>query len=412
MHKKIIGLIIFLVLLLNLCSLTVAAKKPVTITFATWSGVEEGKELQQIVDKINARHKDFQIKTIHIPGDYYTKLQVMIAGGTPPDIFYLSQEFVPDYASKWVLMNLTPILKKDPEIDLDDYYSAALETSRYQGQLYGLPWIYQPFILYYNKDLFDKFNVPYPKSCMSWEQFVDLAQKMTKDVDNDGRIDYYGFVQQGTPELWIWQNGGHIISSDRQTALLDQPEALGGVKFFHDIIHKYKITPSMATISEQGFADLFKTGKVAMFIGGAADGFYDLNFNVGAVEVPQGKVKATFSWTASLVISSSTKHKKLAYQAWKELLDGIQHWKIAPPRKSLMAKLKEIEPRLTPDREEAIRNSMAYARGFTNVVGQSQISRILWEEMSQPIWLGKKTPEEAVKIAARKINEVLKENQE
>lgn len=382
---------------------------PETIKFATWSGVQEAKELQEIVDAINARHDDFQIETMNIPGDYYTKILTMIAGGTPPDIFYLSQEYVPDYAAKWVLLNLTNILKQDEEIDLDDYYPAALNTSRYQGQLYGLPWIYQPYILYYNRDLFDQFNVPYPTNDMSWDDFVQLADQMTLDTNNDGKQDHWGYIQQGTPEIWIWQAGGKIINDQETYSLLNQSEAVSGISFFNDIINKYQITPSMAQANEMGFSDMFKSGKVAMFIGGAADGFYDADFNIGVAEVPHGQQKATFAWTASLVISSGTKNKELTYQAWKELLDGIQHWKIAPPRQSLVNEIEEIEPRLTPERTEVIINSLKYARGFHNVEGQSEIQQVFWEELSLPIWLGRETPEDAARKAAEEITYILEQ---
>lgn len=88
LKNKNIKVSLIVLLLMMAFSLTALAE-PVKIKFATWSGVKEAEELQKIVDEINARHVDFQIETIHIPGDYYTKIMVMIAGGTPPDIFYL-----------------------------------------------------------------------------------------------------------------------------------------------------------------------------------------------------------------------------------------------------------------------------------------------------------------------------------
>ena len=52
--------------------------------------------------------------------------------------------------------------------------------------------------------------------------------------------------------------------------------------------------------------------------------------------VPNGpKNRATFAWTASTVINKATKNADAAYDALIELTDGIQHWKIVAPRKSL-----------------------------------------------------------------------------
>ena len=38
---------------------------------------------------------------------------------------------------------------------------------------------YSPLAIYYNKDLFDKAGVPYPKDGWTWEDFQDTAVKLT-----------------------------------------------------------------------------------------------------------------------------------------------------------------------------------------------------------------------------------------
>ncbi|MDF2719143.1 MAG: transporter substrate-binding protein, partial [Paenibacillus sp.] len=43
---------------------------------------------------------------------------------------------------------------------------------------------------YYNKSIFDKFGVAYPKDGMTWEQVLDTAKKVTR---NEGGIQYRGF---------------------------------------------------------------------------------------------------------------------------------------------------------------------------------------------------------------------------
>jgi multiple sugar transport system substrate-binding protein len=46
-------------------------------------------------------------------------------------------------------------------------------------------------VLFYNKDLFDKFGVPYPKDGMTWADATDLAKKMTRQ---DGGVAYRGLL--------------------------------------------------------------------------------------------------------------------------------------------------------------------------------------------------------------------------
>ena len=63
--------------------------------FLAWGAAEETKELRKLViEPINDRGADFRIRLVSVPSDYHTKLCTMIAGGTPPDFFYLNQEYV------------------------------------------------------------------------------------------------------------------------------------------------------------------------------------------------------------------------------------------------------------------------------------------------------------------------------
>ncbi|MEF3305661.1 ABC transporter substrate-binding protein [Paenibacillus sp. GYB003] len=59
------------------------------------------------------------------------------------------------------------------------------------GKIFALPVSTANLILYYNKDIFDKFGVPYPGDDLTWEQTLDLSKKMTR---NDGGAQYFGMA--------------------------------------------------------------------------------------------------------------------------------------------------------------------------------------------------------------------------
>lgn len=156
-------------------------KEKVTIRLATWAGAQEAAELDAIIERINAESDTFQIVHEPAPADYYTKLQTMFAGGTAPDLVWLAQEYVVPYAARGALVDLTDRLKNDtrPTANLDDYFPLVLEHAMYNGRVYGLPWIGQPVIVYYNKDLFDQKGIPYPTDDWTWEDFRELAKQLT-----------------------------------------------------------------------------------------------------------------------------------------------------------------------------------------------------------------------------------------
>ncbi|MEF3302985.1 ABC transporter substrate-binding protein [Paenibacillus sp. GYB003] len=87
--------------------------------------------------------------------------------------------------------DLTPLAKTE-NFDLGRFDQEALKTLRTlsdKGELYGLPYNMQFNALYYNKDIFDKFGVPYPQDGMTWDDAVALAKRLTRE---DGGVPYSG----------------------------------------------------------------------------------------------------------------------------------------------------------------------------------------------------------------------------
>jgi multiple sugar transport system substrate-binding protein len=340
------------------------------ITFACWGAVKEVGELQKlVVDPINERNRHFRIRVLPIPSDYHIKLTTMTAGGAAPDLFYLPQEYVRAFAAQGALLDLTDRVARDedPVTDLSTYYPSVLAPFRHADRLYGLPWIAQPVILYCNRTLFERAGEPLPDSTWDWARFVRASRNLTRDTDGDGRVDQWGFiVSNGWPpmHMWIWQNGGRLIDPVSRTARLDDPRVLDALDACAGLIHRESVAPPLSIVSERGFSDLFRAGKIAMFMGGAADDLDRLDgLDVIAAEVPAGPagIRATFAYTAGLHISSTVTDADLVYVAWKQLLNGIQRWKIPAPRRDLAARLEEFEPRKSQG-AQVIRASMEYMR--------------------------------------------------
>jgi multiple sugar transport system substrate-binding protein len=256
----------------------VAAEPPgekITIRLATWAGVEEAAELQLILDEINANEDRFQIVHEPAPADYYTKMQTSLAGGTAPDLFWLSQEHIAGYAEQGALLDISDCLaaSDNPAADLNDYFPEIIKTAQFDGRTYGLPWIAQPVVLYYNTALFEEVGQDLPNNDWTWDDFEAAAAALTKDLDQDGTNDQWGFTMNGwpPPQMFVWQAGGEVITADLSSSPIDSPEAMEGFQFYADMIYDDVHTPPEAVIQEQGFGEMFKAGKIAMFMGGAAD---------------------------------------------------------------------------------------------------------------------------------------------
>jgi multiple sugar transport system substrate-binding protein len=409
---------VFLLLVLAVGIVPSLAADPVTIRMSTWAGVDEAAELQKILDKINSSQSDYKIVHEPIPGDYYTQVKTQLAGDTGADLYWIDQNNMA-LASEGVFMNLNDCVKDAPAGsagDVKDYYPGILSVNQYDGGLYGLPWIAQPVVVYYNKDLFDAAKVDYPKDGWTWDDFTKIAKELTKDTNGDGTPDQYGFINNGWPPpyIFVWQAGGDLISPDFKSVPIDSPEFLDGFKFYLSTAYNPEMSPSKEVIAEQGFDEMYKAGKVAMFMGGAADDKdYAPSFKVGVIHVPANpKTKSitTFAWNASTVVNAKTQNPELACKALLAVTDGIQSWKIVSPRISqgTVEHLVASEPR-KKDSAEAIITASKDMRALPIFGNYAKFDSAFWSEFWGPL-INKETdltPEELAKEVRPDLEETL-----
>ena len=370
----------------------------VTIRLSTWAGVEEAAELQELLDEINASQGHYQIIHEPAPADYYTKIQTTLAGGTAADLMWLSQEFIAGFSDQGALLDVTDciVASDNPAADLDDYFPEIIKTAQLNGRTFGLPWIAQPVVLYFNRGLFDAAGLDYPNMDWTWDELEAAAAGLTADTDGDGTNDQWGFALNGwpPPQMFVWQAGGEVITSDRSESPVDSPEAIQGFQFYADLIYDDVHTPPEAILQEQGFGEMFKAGKIAMFMGGAADDLDRVDgLDVGLVAVPAGPGgRATFAWNASTVVFAATENPELACEALIALTDAIHHWKIVAPRKSLATAegIAAAEPRKEAN-AAAIAAAVPDMRAFNILPRQQEWDSIFWSDFMDPLFHGEGT---------------------
>lgn len=306
------------------------AQDPVTIRITTWAGVEEAAEFQEIIDEVNAAQDDFVVIHEPKPADYMPTLQTALAGGEAADLMWLG---LGDMAMAYedVLLDFSSHLEGDdrPAANQEDYFPEVWQAGVIDGAVYGMPWIAQPVVLFYNKDIFDKMGVGYPNPDWTWDDFKQAAIDLTTE-------EHYGFTMtEGWPpvELWVYSFGGELVTDDLTEAPVDSPEVMEAVNFWGSMVYNEEMTPSQETIAEEGFEAMMRAGRVAMFMGGAADDYErSTEGTVGVSMVPKGPVgtNVTTAWIGFTAINADTEHPQEAYDAMVMLTEGIHNWKPSP----------------------------------------------------------------------------------
>ncbi|MCG7288136.1 sugar ABC transporter substrate-binding protein [Cellulomonas sp. ACRRI] len=357
---------------------------PPTFTVATWANETEADELDAILDGLNDAQDTYRLEQMVIPGgEYYTKLQTMIAGRQAPDLFWLSQEYVPAYADNGTLTDLTG--RVEDAIDLDDYPPGSLDPATVGGALYGLPWIGQPYVVYYNADRFAEADLAEPDGTWTWTEFREVARALT-----DGTR--YGYATTGTPPvaLFAWGEGGDYVTADGEV-VVDSDATVAGLELAHAIANDATATMPQGLAQSRGVESAFVDGTVAMMVGGAAD---DIErkvaesgdpFEVGMAVMPAGSVEhVTFNWTASTVLSATVTDTEAGLAALTDLTHAMFDWKIPAPVSSRVGDIADVNPQKAYA-VDVVTRSAEIARGFHNQPQQNELGSVIWEQLEGPI---------------------------
>ena len=307
----------------------VSAKgSPVEIKVAFWGAPDEIRIMEGVIDEWQRSHPCTIVKLEHTPyRGYADKLLTRIAGRSSPDIICTEVDLFVTFQSKDVLLDLTPYIKKDTELNIKDFYPEIINRFTVGGKLYALPRDTAPYAcVYYNKKLFDEAGVPYPKD--DWDVFdmLEKAKKLTK-TDSSDRVTQYGFY------TWAWQNfvyafGGSLVDNvnDPKRCTLDSKESLAGLSFYSDLINKYRVHPTSTAMTNlaMGVQGMFMTGRLAMFASGIWEtpGLRKIdNFEWDVAMFPRGPNgrRAFGTGGSAYCILKDSKHPDEAFEVIKAL---------------------------------------------------------------------------------------------
>ncbi len=312
----------------------------------------ENTRLQEIIDGWNAQNPDTTVQLNLVP-DYDTKLQTALAGGSPPDVFYVDSFKLPDLVAANAL---API--GDQLTNPDDFYPSMRNAFTVDGSFYCPPKDFSTLGLQYNKDLFDAAGVDYPTVDWTWDDMRAAAEKLT---NKDAGV--YGLVL--SPDFarliaFIYQAGGTITNADFTQMTLDSDTAKQATDYYVGLVTD-GFAAQPADLDSGWPGEAFGKGRAAMAIEGnwivpfLKDQFPDVNY--GIVELPAGPAgKATMAFTVCYAVPANGKNNEAAVKLVDYLTgaDGMKAWTdlglAMPTRASLadgwLAQYPDLEPLL------------------------------------------------------------------
>lgn len=174
--------------------------------------------------------------------------------------------------------DLTPLIKSTKyNLERIEPTALALAKQLANGGIYGLPVAGAASTIVYNKALFDKFGVPYPRDGMSWDDFYEVSKKMSRV---EGGVRYQGSLVY--PNFMLYRNpySLSLINPNTDKADFSSPK---WKEYIETMLGIYKIPNNQVEkrgqFGGQVGKDLFEKDQVvAMYLNASGTGIRELSF--------------------------------------------------------------------------------------------------------------------------------------
>lgn len=318
-------LLLALAMALILCVGACAEEEVIEITyFDTLLTEKEAPMIQAMAQKYMELHPNVKINGIGVPvNDMATKITTLAANDDLPDGFFMPTEFMGPAKDMGIILDPTPYLDKEW---LDSVIPGCLTDATMEGQLMFVPWHYIPQGVVYRTDWLAEAGMD---TIETWDDFTKAAKAFTKDLDNDGRKDQWGFsmvsTRNGSGES-RFVNFVRAFGVDEAVKDADGKWKLGltdsrfadALKYFVDLALVEDVVPPGLT--ETGYpeaAAYFAQEKTGLMVTGSnALGAIlsdnpNLKGKLGSISIPKGERHVCSLQTSGIAITTACEHPEV-----------------------------------------------------------------------------------------------------
>lgn len=385
----------------------------VDITFwHGWTGGAAPTLVPKLIEKFNSEHDNIVVKNVPQEwGDIAAKMPLAIKAGKGPDVAVLHGDDLATYAAQKLLLGADDIVK-GLGYSADDFPKGVFEAGDYKGTQYAIPWSVTPLGLFVNKTVLGKAGIT---DIPTDQESYTAALEALKNVGVQGEwVDGYVFTGTFEFESLLWQFGGDLYNDDVTEATFNSDAGVQALTWMTDLV---KNGYSPANVAQDGNIKALLAGQTAFNWNGVwqttNSAFGDLDW--AAAPVPQiGTEKGVWSSSTHWVFPANkgqNKDKTSAAATFvKWMNDNSAGWAETgelPAANDVRndPALVEKYPNLQPFMDE-----LEYAHYETVSPGIAEANALITTAINEAL-NGKKTPQEALDDAAKKADQILKQNQ-
>lgn len=168
--------------------------------------------------------------------DYSEWCAKRILEGKMPDVFMVLDTDFNQYCSLGILQELNTFMESDPEFQSEEIFRTAMDIGKGTEEIqYALPYEIVPTMLFVNKTLLRQEGIEMPQQDWTWDDFLEICRKVTKDTDGDGRIDQFGTYNYSWQDA-MYTSGGSAFDNEKQNVDFSNQYVIESVKFMKELL--------------------------------------------------------------------------------------------------------------------------------------------------------------------------------
>jgi multiple sugar transport system substrate-binding protein len=254
---------LLIVLAVVFISMPSQAEEPTTIVFLMWKP-NQPEVWEHLIERFHQTHPKIRV-TVQIGPHSSTESHAILTQrlknkDTSVDVFLMDVIWPPEFASAGWALDLTSKLSKEEQ---GAFLPATIAANTYHGRIYGVPSYLDAGLLYYRKDLLEKYGFDPPRY---WDEMLAQGNVILRKEGDPTLHIYSGQFKQYEGLVcdmleFIWSNGGGILDAHTRKVLVSEPPSVQAVAFVRDEIVGKAAPQGVINYEEPESLELFIQGK-------------------------------------------------------------------------------------------------------------------------------------------------------
>lgn len=407
----------------SLSNMAAALAQETRLRLNWWGTPDRAKRTNGVAELFSKAHAGVMINGEVNGSDYWTKLTTMMAGGNMPDIFQLEPGTFADYARRKAARPLDEFLGKT--IRTDRLAPGALDLTRVDGKVAGVPIAINATAMLYDTDIFSKSGLPAPSDTTTWDDFAKICIELTKFIGKDnvwavGNCSHYN----STFTAWLKQRD-KFMYTEEGTLGFDADDAAGWYEYWNTLQKQGGCAPAEISSVDKRLVETnpITTGNAVIALTysnllPAYQAVYKGPLGIVAPPILNATAPSGLFYRPALIwsIAGTSKNPEIAAQFLDFFINDPEAGKILGIERGVPINL-DVQQAITPNIDAMAKKTVDYVSAIAGRVGAypppiplgaSEFDTRAFVPIAQKLAFGSLTPAEAGKELISEGKRILK----